>query len=608
MKKLVNVFFAVAIVLLLFSGVTLQAQVYVDQWGMTNLGTAWPILNTSTTPAGDAGIGDGAIPTGWTSICGGFNQTYQATTSLAVVVSGQLEFVGGGCANAYTHLRYALTYQDSTTLNYQNTDSAVWVSTKKWYGYGFHPRTGTGTMSNGAGGVGVVWTINNGNWTSTWSNNGGPISAVTQAPRNAVMIAGTYNWAISVQPLGDGSNEIRWYMIEQHNKYWYGGTVIDTAEVSSKFNGICFGFNKDIEATQVNLYAVQVDMGDPIDVPEAPWEAYYVSDWGFSGANLGGWDLTVGEFEGDVTIGGIAAPTALAAVRGGFEPYVLNADYALKITGKVELVGGGFESAGSLRYGIFYSDSAGSTKQEPTLDSNWVWSGTDRAHSGYLIVPPSGANVASWSGGSGTWGYVGNGKWWDISATTAHVLGNPAQSPAGANAGAGTYDFAISVSPGTGGNVVLFTLSNEDGSYYFASSASTPVASATDKFNSIGFAINNSTTTALKLYEVTVDRGEPINKVGDAEPQLPKVYALRQNYPNPFNPTTTIEFDLPKQSDVKLVVYDIMGHKITELVSGKLNAGYHKFNFNAANLSTGIYFYKIQAGDFVSIKKMMLLK
>jgi len=463
-------------------------------------------------------------------------------------------------------------------------------------------------MANGAWGVGTVGVVKNGNWNSTNSNGGPAISAVKQAPTNAELIASTYDWATSVQPLANGDNEIRWILVEKDNKYWFGGTAIDTSGVTAKFNGICFGFNSDGGATRVNFEEVQVDLGEPITVPAAPWQAYFITEWGFSGGNLGGWDFVEGEFDGDAEISGTAAPTALAAVRGGFEPYVLNADYALKITGKVELVGGGFESTGSLRYGIFYSDSAGSTKQEPTLDSNWVWSGTDRAHSGYLIVPPSGANVASWSGGSGTWGYVGNGKWWDISATTAHVLGNPAQSPAGADAGAGTYDFAISVSPGTGGNVVLFTLSNEDGSYYFASSASTPVASATDKFNSIGFAINNSTTTALKLYEVTVDRGEPINKVGDAEPQLPKVYALRQNYPNPFNPTTTIEFDLPKQSDVKLVVYDIMGHKITELVSGKLNAGYHKFNFNAANLSTGIYFYKIQAGDFVSIKKMMLLK
>lgn len=83
---------------------------------------------------------------------------------------------------------------------------------------------------------------------------------------------------------------------------------------------------------------------------------------------------------------------------------------------------------------------------------------------------------------------------------------------------------------------------------------------------------------------------------------------MDQNYPNPFNPTTTIEFALPHNSNVKLVVYDILGRSVANLVNGSLTAGYHKVNFNAANLSSGVYFYRIEAGDFVSVKKLMLLK
>ncbi|HPD26570.1 MAG TPA: T9SS type A sorting domain-containing protein, partial [Candidatus Marinimicrobia bacterium] len=357
------------------------------------------------------------------------------------------------------------------------------------------------------------------------------------------------------------------------------------------------------------FYKVKVDLGAPITVPEAPWEAYYVSQWGFSGGNLGGWDLIPGDMEGDVEISGTAAPTGWVALRGGFDRYELNETYALKISGQIELVGGGFQDAGSLRYGIFYSDSAGTTWQDSTLDSNWVWKGTDNYHSGYLITPPSGSNVATWSNGSGTWGSVTNGKWWDISASSAHVLGNIAQDPVGGVAGAGIYDFTISISKGTSGNLLVFTLSKKDGTYYYAHSTTTPVASVTDEINSIGFAINNSTTTALKLYKVKVDRGDHFNGLEEAiAAQLPKAYALKQNYPNPFNPTTNIRFDLPKDSDVNLVVYDLMGREVAKLVNGPMNAGYYTINFNAANLPSGVYIYRLKAGDFVSTKKLMLLK
>jgi len=589
---------------------------YVDQWGKTAQGTAWPIKNDTNYVAGEATIGNDAIPTGWATIKGGFGDPVQATTSKAIIVSGQLQFVGGGGADAYTWLRYALTYQDSVELKYQYTDSATWVTTadssynqNKHWGYGFHPRSGNGTMSNGNGGAGTVWTVHKGSWASTWSNNGLPIAAVKQAPRNAEATAGTYDWAISVQPKGDGTNEIRWKFVKTDNKYWFGGTVIDTSEASSKFNGICFGFNKDGEITKVNLLDVKVDMGAPIDVPEAPWEAYYVTDWGFSGGNVGGWECAKGDFDGDVDIFGTTAPTGLAAVRGGFDTFVLNSTNALKLSGKLQLVGGAFQNAGSLRFGIFYSDSAGTTWQDSTLDSSWVWKGTDRAHSGYLIVPPSGSNIASWSNGTGTWGYVQNGKWWDISSAAAHVLGNPAPDPASGPGGIGVYDFTISVSKGTGGNMVVFTLSKEDGTYYFANSTSVPVTEATDKINSIGFAINNTSATALKLSEVTVDRGEHFDGVEATKAkQLPTVYALQQNFPNPFNPTTNIRFDLPKSGDVSLVVYDLMGHEVAQLVKGHMDAGYHRVNFNAANLPSGVYIYRLQAGSYVNVKKLMLIK
>jgi hypothetical protein len=96
--------------------------------------------------------------------------------------------------------------------------------------------------------------------------------------------------------------------------------------------------------------------------------------------------------------------------------------------------------------------------------------------------------------------------------------------------------------------------------------------------------------------------------VRNTENMVVKEFALEQNYPNPFNPTTVINFSLPKASDVQLSVYNILGEKITELVNGKMVAGNHSVNFNATNLASGMYIYRIQAGNFVSVKKMMLLK
>jgi hypothetical protein len=81
------------------------------------------------------------------------------------------------------------------------------------------------------------------------------------------MVEGVYDWAISIQPLGDGTNEVRWYLVEENNQYWYGGTVIDTAFTDS-YNAISFGLGDDLEdgQTQFNLMEFRL-VFDPIDIP-----------------------------------------------------------------------------------------------------------------------------------------------------------------------------------------------------------------------------------------------------------------------------------------------------------------------------------------------------
>ena len=90
--------------------------------------------------------------------------------------------------------------------------------------------------------------------------------------------------------------------------------------------------------------------------------------------------------------------------------------------------------------------------------------------------------------------------------------------------------------------------------------------------------------------------------------EMPSEYLLEQNYPNPFNPTTVIRFAIPKQSHVKLSVYNIIGEQVSELVNGNLSSGYHEVNFNASNLASGMYIYRISVGSYVEVKKMLLLK
>ena len=89
---------------------------------------------------------------------------------------------------------------------------------------------------------------------------------------------------------------------------------------------------------------------------------------------------------------------------------------------------------------------------------------------------------------------------------------------------------------------------------------------------------------------------------------IPKAFTLFQNYPNPFNPSTSISFNLPSRSYVSLKVFDILGREVATLVSEMLFAGEHSRQWNASNMSSGIYFYRMQAGSFVETKKLVLLR
>ena len=112
-------------------------------------------------------------------------------------------------------------------------------------------------------------------------------------------------------------------------------------------------------------------------------------------------------------------------------------------------------------------------------------------------------------------------------------------------------------------------------------------------------------------FTVMIDGGYAMNTFSEA--LIPEVFALHQNYPNPFNPITTLRYDLPENSYVNVTVYDMLGREIRTLVNATQDAGFKSVIWDATNnygkpVSTGVYLYKIQAGDFVQTKKMVLLK
>lgn len=104
------------------------------------------------------------------------------------------------------------------------------------------------------------------------------------------------------------------------------------------------------------------------------------------------------------------------------------------------------------------------------------------------------------------------------------------------------------------------------------------------------------------------DRIQATSLTGVTDRPLPTAFALDQNYPNPFNPSTTIEFALPKDARVSLDVYNVIGQRVASLVNEVRQAGYHSVQFNAGQLASGLYIYRIAAGDVTMVKKMMLTK
>jgi len=99
-----------------------------------------------------------------------------------------------------------------------------------------------------------------------------------------------------------------------------------------------------------------------------------------------------------------------------------------------------------------------------------------------------------------------------------------------------------------------------------------------------------------------------LTSVGSSAGEVVSEFTLNQNYPNPFNPLTTIRYALPRRSHVTLTVYNTLGEHVAVLQNGEQETGYHEVKFDAAGLSSGLYVYRIQAGDYVATRKLLLLR
>jgi hypothetical protein len=142
--------------------------------------------------------------------------------------------------------------------------------------------------------------------------------------------------------------------------------------------------------------------------------------------------------------------------------------------------------------------------------------------------------------------------------------------------------------------------------FYMADTTEAGTGNYTTQFITQPYTVSRAGITTLGPF--AVGRFRDVTGIAGQTENVPAEFRLSQNYPNPFNPTTTINYFIAKESFVQLKIYDILGREIKTLVNEQMPAGKHSVRFDATDLSSGIYFYQIKAGDFSQSKKMILIR
>ena len=148
-------------------------------------------------------------------------------------------------------------------------------------------------------------------------------------------------------------------------------------------------------------------------------------------------------------------------------------------------------------------------------------------------------------------------------------------------------------------------ISDVDSNYYYVNMS---IQKDTIPGSYVQGAANGPSLAQQIFVRIRINRDSIITGNKNLSNVIPKDYRLYQNYPNPFNPSTTIIFELPKSSKVRIVIYDILGREVNTLLNEKLSAGSYEVDWNATSFPSGLYFYKIETNEFYDVKKMVLLK
>jgi hypothetical protein len=293
--------------------------------------------------------------------------------------------------------------------------------------------------------------------------------------------------------------------------------------------------------------------------------------------------------------------------------------YALAVVGNEVYVGGGFTSAGGV--------SANSVARFNTQTNTWSSLGTGSSNGVFGGVEAlavvgnevyvgggftsaggvSARNVARFNTQTNTWSSLGTGSSNGVDSVVfaLAVVGNEVYvggefTSAGGVSANGVARFNTQTNTwstlGTGSSNGVSVGGVSGGVYALAVSGNEVYVGG--RFISAG----GVSAIGVARWNSGTSRAEQLS------PTAPKTFLLEQNYPNPFNPSTTIRYQLPVASEVKLEVYDVLGKKIATLVNERQSAGSYQVVWNASGLSSGTYFYRLQAGTFVETKKMIMVK
>ena len=233
--------------------------------------------------------------------------------------------------------------------------------------------------------------------------------------------------------------------------------------------------------------------------------------------------------------------------------------------------------AGTSGDGVYLSTNNGTTWTQTTLNNQYVYS-----------FATLGNNIFAGTFSSGVYLSTNNGSSW---------------TPIGLN-----YEVIASLAV-LGNNIFAGTWNG----VYFSTDNGTSWIQKNQGFNPIPW-VNALLITNDYIFAGTDGESvwrRPLSDfigIKNISSEIPSEFSLSQNYPNPFNPTTNIRFDLPKNGFVKLILFDALGREVATLVNEKLTPGTYDVNWNGSSYTSGVYYYKLIAGDFVETRKMILIK